>query len=218
MGRGASRVVVWCRHEETLAMTYHGRKGKIVKHLEIFQKAINPVLLSIVYGACLAVIMEVIQNEGAMNYWLVKTEPDVYSIEDLRRDKFTAWTGVRNYQARNFLTAMKVGDKVLIYHSNAKPPGVVGVGVIKSKAVPDETQFEEKGEYYDPKATREKPRWFCPDIRFVQAFRTMVSLDELREDRSLKDLLLLQRGSRLSVIPVEEKHFTTILSLAEASC
>lgn len=150
----------------------------------------------------------------AMNYWLVKTEPDVYSIEDLRRDSYTAWTGVRNYQARNFLTSMRVGDRVLIYHSNAKPPGVVGIGIVKSEAQADETQFDKRGEYYDPKASRAKPRWFCPDIEFLEAFSTMVTLDELREEPALTELLLLQRGSRLSVIPVVENHFKKILKLA----
>lgn len=150
-----------------------------------------------------------------MNYWLVKTEPDVYSIEDLRRDSYTAWTGVRNYQARNFLTSMRVGDRVLIYHSNAKPPGVVGIGVVKSEAKADETQFDKRGEYYDPKASREKPRWFCPDIQFSAAFSRMVTLDELREEPALEELLLLQRGSRLSVIPVIEKHYKKILKIAE---
>jgi predicted RNA-binding protein with PUA-like domain len=148
-----------------------------------------------------------------MNYWLVKTEPDVYSIEDLKRDSYTAWTGVRNYQARNFLTSMKVGERVLIYHSNAKPPGVVGIGVVRSEAQPDETQFDKNGEYYDPKASREKPRWFCPDIEFSEAFSSMVTLDKLREDPALAELLLLQRGSRLSVIPVVERHFKKILKL-----
>lgn len=149
-----------------------------------------------------------------MKYWLVKTEPDVYSIEDLKRDSHTAWTGVRNYQARNFLTSMKVGDRVLIYHSNAKPPGVVGIGVVRSEAHADETQFDKSGEYYDPKASREKPRWFCPDIEFLEAFSSMVTLDELREEPVLAELLLLQRGSRLSVIPVVEGHFKKILKLA----
>jgi predicted RNA-binding protein with PUA-like domain len=109
---------------------------------------------------------------------------------------------------------MEVGDTVLIYHSNAKPPGIVGVGVVKAKAKPDETQFEKNGNYFDPKATLEKPRWFCPDIRFSEKFGRMISLDELREQQSLEELLLLKRGSRLSVIPVDQKHYNTIVKLA----
>lgn len=149
-----------------------------------------------------------------MTFWLVKTEPDVYSISDLRRDGSTEWTGVRNYQARNFLQAMKRGDKVLIYHSNAEPPGVVGVGVVARVAEPDTTQFDKKSEYFDPKASKERPRWFAPLIAFEREFSHMVALDELRKQKALDGLLLLQKGSRLSVIPVEEKHFKEIVECA----
>jgi len=145
-----------------------------------------------------------------MAYWLVKTEPHVYSIDDLQRDKFTAWTGVRNYQARNFLREMKRGDIVLIYHSNAEPPGVVGIASVKNEAKPDPTQFEQDGEYFDPAATKENPRWFCPDLAFLKKLPKMVSLEELRNNRDLDGLALLQRGSRLSVIPVSDKHFAII--------
>lgn len=145
-----------------------------------------------------------------MSYWLVKTEPDVYSIDDLCRDKFTSWTGVRNYQARNFLKEMKVGDIVLVYHSNAEPPGVVGLAKVKAEAKPDLTQFEVGGEYFDAKATKDNPRWFCPDLAFVEKFPKILALDEMRSISSLEGLALLQRGSRLSVIPVSEKHFMVI--------
>jgi predicted RNA-binding protein with PUA-like domain len=148
-----------------------------------------------------------------MAYWLVKTEPHVYSIDDLKRDTETSWTGVRNYQARNFLKQMVVGDRVLVYHSNAEPPGVVGIATVKNVAQPDQTQFDRQSEYYDPKASTEQPRWFCPDIAFLKKFSSMVPLDSLRAHKALEGLLLLQRGSRLSVLPVSEKHFTIIESM-----
>jgi predicted RNA-binding protein with PUA-like domain len=147
-----------------------------------------------------------------MNYWLVKTEPHVYSIDDLLRDKVTSWTGVRNYQARNYLRQMEVGDLVLVYHSNAEPPGVVGIAKVKSLAKPDPTQFDKTSEYFDPAATDLKPRWFCPDLSFVKKLRAMVPLDVLRNTKELDGLLLLKRGSRLSVIPVSREHFDLIVN------
>lgn len=149
-----------------------------------------------------------------MKHWLVKTEPDVYSIDDLKRDRRTEWTGVRNYQARNFLQAMSVGDLALIYHSNAEPSGVVGIGKIVRIAQPDPTQFERKSEYYEPKATLEAPRWYCPEIAFVEKFAAGIALSDLRENKALQGLLLLQKGSRLSVIPVTEKHFREVVEMA----
>jgi predicted RNA-binding protein with PUA-like domain len=149
-----------------------------------------------------------------MATWLVKTEPDVYSIDDLARDKVTDWTCVRNYQARNFLKAMAVGDEVLIYHSNAEPSGVVGIARVCAVASPDPTQFDKKSEYFDPKATKEAPRWFCPDLKFVRKLSRLIALDELRSCTTLAGLALLQKGSRLSVLPVSEKHFDTIVELA----
>ena len=148
-----------------------------------------------------------------MAYWLVKTEPEVYSIDDLARDGSTDWTGVRNYQARNFLKEMSVSDKVLVYHSNAEPSGVAGLAKVVGKAKPDKTQFDPKSEYFDGKATKDDPRWFCPEVGFVKKFRRLLPLDELRRSKALAGLLLLQRGSRLSVIPVSEKHFKEILEL-----
>jgi predicted RNA-binding protein with PUA-like domain len=149
-----------------------------------------------------------------MKHWLVKTEPDVYSIDDLKRDKKTAWTGVRNYQARNFLQQMAKGDSLLVYHSNAEPPGVVGLASIADVAKPDDTQFDRASEFFDPKATRENPRWFCPDVGFVKRLPSMVSLEQLRQNKALEGLLLLQKGSRLSVIPVSERHFRLIVEMA----
>ena len=149
-----------------------------------------------------------------MATWLVKTEPDVFSIDDFARSKVTDWTGVRNYQARNFLMAMEEGDDVLIYHSNAEPPGVVGLATVHKKASPDQTQFDSSSEYFEPKATKANPRWFCPDLKFVRKFDRQIPLDELRGTKSLEGLALLQKGSRLSVIPVSDKHFDTIVTMA----
>lgn len=152
-----------------------------------------------------------------MAYWLVKTEPNLFSIDDFARVKVTDWTGVRNYQARNFLRAMQVGEEVLIYHSNAQPPGVVGLAKVKTAASPDQTQFDSSSEYFDPKATPQNPRWFCPDLAFVRKLERPIPLDELRACKLLSGLLLLERGSRLSVIPVEDKHYRTIVELSSAN-
>lgn len=146
--------------------------------------------------------------------WLLKTEPNTYSIDDLKRDKKTAWDSIRNYQARNFLTSMEVGELCLIYHSNAEPPGVIGIGKISKRAFADPLQFDKNSDYYDPKATKEKPRWFCPEISFVEKLTRLISLSELREIKELKEMALLRKGSRLSVQEVSEKEFKTILSLA----
>jgi predicted RNA-binding protein with PUA-like domain len=150
-----------------------------------------------------------------MATWLVKTEPEVFSIDDFAKVKVTDWTGVRNYQARNFLMAMEVGDDVLIYHSNAEPSGIVGLARVHAKATPDKTQFDAKGEYFDSKASKSAPRWFCPDLKFVRKFARQIPLEELRSRKALEGLALLQKGSRLSVIPVSGKHFETILEMAE---
>lgn len=149
-----------------------------------------------------------------MAYWLVKTEPEVYSIDDLKRDKVTYWDGVRNYQARNFLKDMKLGEHVLIYHSNASPPAIVGLAKVSAVATADPSQFDKKSPYYDPKATEEAPRWFCPDLRFVKKFKSALPLPDLREMPALKDMLLLRKGSRLSVMPVSEQEFETIVKAA----
>ncbi|MCL4140439.1 UNVERIFIED_CONTAM: hypothetical protein GTU68_014156 [Idotea baltica] len=149
-----------------------------------------------------------------MNYWLVKTEPNKYSIDDLKKDKTTAWDEVRNYQARNFLTSMKKGDQVIVYHSNAKPPGIVGLATVTKEAYPDELQFDKKSNYFDPKATKESPRWFSPDLKFKKKFAELVPLDDLRGEKKLANMKLLQKGSRLSVIPVTEAEFDHVLKIA----
>ncbi len=149
-----------------------------------------------------------------MNYWLMKSEPDVFSIDDLARKKSEPWNGVRNYQARNFMRAMKRGDRALFYHSNADEIGVVGVMEISREAYPDPTQFEKKSEYFDAKSSPTDPRWSMVDVSFVEKFPAVVTLETLRAQKGLEGLLLLQKGTRLSVIPVERKHYDLVLKLA----
>ncbi len=148
-----------------------------------------------------------------MQYWLMKTEPESFSIDDLKRLKKDAWSGVRNYQARNFMKEMKVGDAVLFYHSSTTPPGVAGLAKVVTLAHPDETQFDKKSPYYDPKATKAKPIWYCVDVGYVQKFQKLIPLEKLRAVKALKNMVLLERGSRLSVQPVTEKEYATIIKL-----
>src|SRR4051812_16465245 len=138
----------------------------------------------------------------AKRYWLMKSEPDVFSIDDLARDKRSLWEGVRNYQARNFMNEMSVGDEIIFYHSSAEPPCAAGIARVSGKAVPDPTQFDKKSEYFEKRATKEKPVWFCVEVEFVKAFKHPVGLNQIREEKSLSTLALLQRGQRLSVQPV----------------
>lgn len=146
-----------------------------------------------------------------MKYWLMKSEPDVFSLDQLKKDKTTWWTGVRNYQARNFMMKdMQVGDTVLFYHSNATPPGVAGLAKISHAAEPDKEQFDKKSEYFDPKATKEKPIWFCVQVEYVAHFKNFVSLQDLRDSDKLSEMLVLQKGSRLSIQPVDKKHFDIV--------
>ena len=151
-------------------------------------------------------------------YWLMKSEPDVYSIDDLKRDKKDLWDGVRNYQARNFMMKdMKVGDEVLFYHSNAKPPGVAGLARISKEAVPDPEQFDKKSKYYDRRATKEKPIWYCVEVAFKKKFKHFVSLDEIKEKKSLSDMLVVKKGQRLSIQPVKPAHFNALVKMGEQS-
>jgi len=152
-------------------------------------------------------------------FWLMKSEPDVFSIDDLekRPEQCELWDGVRNYQARNFMmNDMKVGDEVLFYHSNAEPSGVAGLATVAKEAIPDPAQFNKKSEYFDTKATVEKPRWFCVTVKFKQKFKNFVPLSLIKETSELSEMLLVQKGSRLSIIPVTEKEFRCILSLGKA--
>ena len=149
-----------------------------------------------------------------MNYWLIKSEGACYSIDDLKRDKKTAWTGIRNYQARNFMRDdMRVGDLVLFYHSigtKEQPSGIYGIAKVASKPHPDQTQFDKKDMHYDPKATEGMPIWACVDIAFVKKFKTPVTLGDIKRDRALEGMEVRRTGSRLSVMPVSEKHFKHI--------
>ncbi len=147
-------------------------------------------------------------------YWLMKSEPDVFSIDQLKKEKTSLWDGVRNYQARNFMMKdMKVGDKVLFYHSNAKPPGVAGVATISQEAIPDPTQFKKTSEYFDPKASKEKPRWFCVEVAFKEKFQEFVPLDHLKGRKGLEEMLVTKKGQRLSIQPVTKKEFDTVCKM-----
>lgn len=151
-----------------------------------------------------------------MKYWLMKSEPEVYSIDHLAKDKKTWWENVRNYQARNFMMKdMAVGDFVLFYHSNAEPAGLAGLAVVSKSAQPDKTQFDKKSEYFDAKATTENPRWFCVEITFKEKFKQLIPLSDIKATKELSDMLLVQPGQRLSVQPVSANHFERILQLRD---
>jgi predicted RNA-binding protein with PUA-like domain len=145
----------------------------------------------------------------AKRYWLMKSEPDVYSIDDLERDGSTAWEGVRNFKARNNLKAMAVGDEVLFYHSRDNPPGVAGIARVSRAAYPDPSQFDRKSHYHDPKADPEKPKWYLVDIEFVAKAKELVSLQAIREDAALADMELVRYG-RLSVQSVTKPEFDRV--------
>lgn len=151
-----------------------------------------------------------------MRYWLMKSEPDVYSIDNLKLDEKEIWDGVRNYQARNFLREMKVGDLAFFYHSNTKPPGIAGLMRIVQANLNDPTQFDESNPYYDPKSSPENPRWQTVEVEFVETFPQYLTLDTLRQNFEPDELLILRRGNRLSVIPVEESTAQKLLALAQS--
>jgi len=147
--------------------------------------------------------------------WLVKSEPDCYSFDELVADGRTAWEGVRNYQARNFMRdEMRPGDPVLFYHSSTATPAVVGLARVASEPYPDATQFDPASEYYDPKATSAAPRWYLVDIEPVRALPRPVTLPEMRSDPRLASMPLLARGNRLSVMPVSAEHLRRVEELA----
>ena len=153
---------------------------------------------------------------GPHGYWLMKSEPSAFSIDDLLRSpkQTTCWDGVRNYQARNFMRSMAVGDQVLFYHSNADPPAVVGIAEVVTTAYVDSTQFDKKDTHYDPESKPSQPRWDMVDIRFIRKFARPLTLDQLRKESTLKGMALLQKGSRLSVQPVSPLEWRHILRLA----
>jgi len=149
-----------------------------------------------------------------MKYWLMKSEPDAFSIDDLERVGREPWTGVRNYQARNFMRdGMRPGDGVLFYHSSCAQPGVVGIAEVASEAYPDPTQFDPTSEYHDPRSSEEQPRWMLVDVAFRRKLARTITLDEMRAQPRLEDCTLLQRGCRLSVFPLTRAHWQAILAL-----
>ena len=143
----------------------------------------------------------------------MKSEPSCYSVDDLKRDKIGMWDDVRNYQARNFMRDMKKSDRVLFYHSSTDPIGIVGIAEIAREAYPDPTQFDTKSYKYDPKTTKENPRWVSVDLKFKEKFEEPLTLSEMKLDPSFNDMLVVKRGMRLSVQPVLEKHFRRILHM-----
>ena len=151
-----------------------------------------------------------------MQYWLMKSEPDAFSWEDLVAcgDEGEPWDGIRNYQARNFMRDdMKVGDRILFYHSNFKPPHVVGIGEVIALNEPDLLQFDPQSQYHDPKSKPESPRWICVRVRAVETLPNIVTLPELKDAEALTDMLVVQRGQRLSIQPVDEHHYKEVLRM-----
>jgi len=151
-----------------------------------------------------------------MGYWLMKSEPDVFGIDDLRSRprKTEHWDGVRNYQARNMMRdEMKKGDEVFFYHSNCKEPGIVGIAKIVKEGYPDYTAFDSQQKYYDAKSDPNNPRWYMVDVQFIRKFKRTITLEELKQVKGLRDMPLVRRGNRLSIMPVTEKQWQAILKM-----
>jgi predicted RNA-binding protein with PUA-like domain len=150
-------------------------------------------------------------------YWLIKSEPEVFSIDDLAKAKnqTTYWDGIRNYQARNYIRdEMKIGDKVIFYHSNAEPPAAVGICEVVKEGYPDFTAFDPKNIHYDPKSKKDSPTWFMFDVKFVKKFSKSVSISEIKSNKKLQKMKLVQTGNRLSVMPVTKEEFEEIEKMA----
>ncbi|MBY0413292.1 MAG: EVE domain-containing protein [Bdellovibrionales bacterium] len=146
-----------------------------------------------------------------MNYWLMKSEPDVFSIDDLKKKKISGWDGVRNYQARNYMRDnMMIGDLILFYHSSCEVPGVAGLAKVSKTSHPDPSQFDSKSEYFDEKATIESPRWFMVEVEFVERFDDVITLATIKATKGLEKMPLVQKGSRLSINPVGPEEFKII--------
>lgn len=150
-----------------------------------------------------------------MNYWLLKSEPNDYSIDNLERDQNVIWDGVRNYQARNFLRQMQQSDTAFFYHSNVKPPGIVGLARIIENQIADPTQFDPESQYYDPKATPENPRWQTVRVEFIEKFKQKISLPQLKQMFSAEELAVVKKGNRLSVMPVSAEVAQRLLKEKE---
>lgn len=149
-------------------------------------------------------------------YWLIKSEPDVYSIDDLQKDKKTFWDGVRNYQARNYMRdEMKKGDQVIFYHSNTEPPAAVGICEVVKEGYPDFTAFDPDDKHYDPKSKEDNPTWIMVDVKFIKKFNNPVSISEIKENPKLKNMKLVQRGNRLSVMPLTKTEFDEIVIMGK---
>lgn len=149
-----------------------------------------------------------------MQYWLMKSEPDVFGIDDLQRVGIEPWDGVRNYQARNMLRdQMQLGDLVFFYHSNCELPGITGLAEIARQGYPDDTAFNPEAKYFDPKSDPQNPRWYRVDVKFVRKLQRTLSLQELREHPALQNMPLVRKGNRLSVMPVTEQEWHDILTL-----
>ena len=152
-----------------------------------------------------------------MAHWLMKSEPDVYGIHHLEAEGSTLWDGIRNYQARNFMRAMAVGDRAFFYHSNTSPPGIVGLMEVVETGLTDPSQFDPASKYFDPKAKPEAPRWDCVRLRYLSSFASLLSLDSLREEFDADELAVVRRGNRLSILPVSEPSVLKIYSLLGAT-
>lgn len=148
------------------------------------------------------------------HYWLMKSEPESYGIDHLKKDKKTPWTGIRNFLARNYMRQMEIGDEVLFYHSSCAVPGVYGAAKVVLKPYPDPTQFDEKGHYFEPRATKEKPVWDLVDIAYVSTFKNPLPLAEMRSISALSGMLILAPRCRLSVTPVSSEEFSEIVRLS----
>lgn len=149
------------------------------------------------------------------NYWIMKSEPDAFSIDDLKRLQTSSWDGVRNYQARNFMKEMKVGDLVFFYHSSCSPAGIVGIAKVCKEAYPDHTSWDKNSPYFDKRSTEEKPLWFMVDVEFYEKWTKIVTLSELKKSPELGDMVLVKKGNRLSVMPVtkgEWEYITSVLT------
>ena len=148
-----------------------------------------------------------------MAHWLMKSESDVYGIHHLQQEGTTLWDGIRNYQARNFMRSMAIGDRAFFYHSNAKPPGIVGLMEVIETGLTDPSQFDPANKYFDPKSKPQAPRWDCVRLRYVGTFAELLSLDQLREQFSVEELPVVRQGNRLSILPVPEASATRLLDL-----
>lgn len=146
-------------------------------------------------------------------HWLMKSEPEAYSIDDLEREGSTLWDGIRNYQARNFMRAMQVGDRAFFYHSNTIPPGIVGLMEVMEKGLVDPSQFDPESKYYDPKSHRDTPRWDCVRLRYLRTFPELLSLEVLRASFGEEELSVVRRGNRLSILPVPEASALRVYGL-----